>query len=221
MESSGFSQKAVDMEAKGDKALKGSFFGNLMRGKGDRQEEAKEHYQKAAHCYKLAENFAKAIQCYEKCISCEANENDAAPHYKEIALCAKETDADKYTEYTRKAINLYATSGRTSKAARMAQECAEFLEGQYEYEQALKLYETAGKLFATDSQTTKGHQMTLKACELRLVSKQWDTLEKCIKTYEQVGNKYLATPILKSSAKDNFFIACLCYMANEDIIGAK
>ena len=44
MESSGFSQKAVELEAKGDKTLKGSFFGNLMRGKADRQEEAKEHY---------------------------------------------------------------------------------------------------------------------------------------------------------------------------------
>ena len=134
MESGGFSQKAADLEAKGDKTLKGSFFGNLMRGKADRQDEAKEHYQKAAHCYKLAQNFEKAIACYEKCISCEQNENDAAPHYKEIALCAKETDADKYTQYSLKAIDMYSVSGRTSQAARMAQECGEFMEEQYDYE---------------------------------------------------------------------------------------
>jgi len=44
----------VELEAKGDKMLKGSFFGNLMKGKADRADEAKEHYVKAAHCYKLS-----------------------------------------------------------------------------------------------------------------------------------------------------------------------
>jgi len=39
----------------------------------------------------------KAIGCYEKAIKCEESDADAATHYKEIAICAKELDADKYT----------------------------------------------------------------------------------------------------------------------------
>jgi hypothetical protein len=42
------------LEARGDKTLKGSFFGNLMKGKADRADEAKEFFTKAAHCYKLS-----------------------------------------------------------------------------------------------------------------------------------------------------------------------
>jgi len=134
MESSGFSSKAVELEARGDKTMKGSFFGNLMKGKGTRADEAKEFFTKAAHCYKLSQNMEKAIECYEKCIKCESSDADAAPHYKEIAICAKELDADKYTQYSLKAIDLYSLAGRTSQAARMAKECGEFLEENYDYE---------------------------------------------------------------------------------------
>ena len=63
--------------------------------------------------------------------------------------------------------------------------------------------------------------MNLKACELRIMGKQFEELPKIIKVYEKIAKKYLATPILKSSAKDLYFLSCLCYMANEDPIGAK
>mmetsp|Transcript_17483 Transcript_17483/g.29432 ORF Transcript_17483/g.29432 Transcript_17483/m.29432 type:complete len:87 (+) Transcript_17483:469-729(+) len=63
--------------------------------------------------------------------------------------------------------------------------------------------------------------MLLKSCELKLMSKQFELIPQCIKTYEKVAKKYLAQPILKSSAKDLFFMSCLCFLANEDVIGAK
>ena len=63
--------------------------------------------------------------------------------------------------------------------------------------------------------------MNLKANELKILCKQYSELPKIIKNYEKIAKKYLATPILKSSAKDLLFLSCLCYMANEDPIGAK
>jgi alpha-soluble NSF attachment protein len=36
-----------------------------------------------------------------------------------------------------------------------------------------------------------------------------------------VGHKFLKTPLIKTNAKDLFFKAGLCYLANEDLIGAK
>ena len=44
MESNTFNTKAADFEKKADKTLKGSFFGNFMKGKSDRADEAKELY---------------------------------------------------------------------------------------------------------------------------------------------------------------------------------
>lgn len=41
-----------------------------------------------------------------------------------------------------------------------------------------------------------------------------------IKSYNKIGFKYL-TQTVKSSAKDFFFKSGLCFLANEDLIGAK
>jgi len=63
--------------------------------------------------------------------------------------------------------------------------------------------------------------MALKSCELKILSKQYEELPEIIKKYEKIANKYLKQPILKSNAKDLFFMSCLCFMANDDMIGAK
>ena len=63
--------------------------------------------------------------------------------------------------------------------------------------------------------------MAIKSCELKILSKQFDKLPSCIRTFEKIAKKYLSQPILKSSAKDLLFLACLCFLANEDVIGAK
>ena len=91
-------------------------------------DDAKDYYLQAANCYKLAENPNAAIKCYEKAIKCEENDADCAPHYKEAALCVKETDSETYCKYIQKAIDLYSLSGRTSQAAAMAKDCAQYLE---------------------------------------------------------------------------------------------
>ena len=96
MDGTNFNQRAVDLYERAEKAIKGSFFGNFMRGKQDRSDEAKELYLQAANCYKLSSDFEKALMCYEKCIACEESEADAAAHYREAAQCIKEHDSDKY-----------------------------------------------------------------------------------------------------------------------------
>lgn len=42
-----------------------------------------------------------------------------------------------------------------------------------------------------------------------------------IRNYEKVGFKYLGQSLVKSSARDLFFRASLCFLANEDLAGAK
>lgn len=61
-----------------EKKLKGGFFSNFMNSKTDRMDEAKELYGQAANCFKLSNNFDKAIECYHKCIECEENSIDSA-----------------------------------------------------------------------------------------------------------------------------------------------
>ena len=42
-------------------------------------------------------------------------------------------------------------------------------------------------------------------------------IAKVIKTYDKIGKKYLQKSLVKSSATDYFFKACLCFLANDDL----
>lgn len=61
----------------------------------------------------------------------------------------------------------------------------------------------------------------LKVCELQILDKQFDKLPACIKIYEKVAKKYLSQAMLRSSAADHLFNACLSYIAHDDLVGAK
>ena len=63
--------------------------------------------------------------------------------------------------------------------------------------------------------------MSVKALDLKIACKQWDQLPDIINTYEKLAKKYLAVPILKSSAKQFLFMHTLCFMAMDDMVGAK
>jgi hypothetical protein len=41
----------------------------------------------------------------------------------------------------------------------------------------------------------------------------WDELIPILKSYQSIAKKYLAVPILKSSAKDLLFLNVLCFLA--------
>ena len=70
--------------------------------------------------------------------------------------------------------------------------------------------------------TTTANSLLIKASDLRILTRDYEKgLPLAIKNYEKVGKKYLSTPLIKSSAKDLFFKATLCYLANEDVIGGK
>lgn len=140
MESSSFQTKAIDFQKKAEKHQKGSFFGNFMRGKQDRNDEAKDLYLNAANCWKLAQQLDKAYECYMKCVECEEDEGDSAPHFREAANCMKEKDMDEYVRLTWKAIDLYSLNSRSSTGASMGKECAILLEESYDYEQSIKFY---------------------------------------------------------------------------------
>ena len=156
--SSKFGEKARDLYSKAEKTLKGSFFGNLTKGKQDRADDAKDLFLQAANCYKLAQDMENAYNCYQRCIDCEESEQDAAAHYKEAANCIKETDSDKYVIMTKQAIDLYSLSGRSSTAATMARDCAQKLEEEYDFDQASDFFSKAAQLYEMDNQSTNANQ---------------------------------------------------------------
>jgi tetratricopeptide (TPR) repeat protein len=151
MDGINFNDRANQLYDRAQKTLKGSFFSNLSKGKQDRADEAKDLFVQAANCYKLTDNKEAAIRSLMMCIDCEENEIDAAPHYREAASCCQDSDVEKYVEYTKKALDLYSLSGRSTTGATMARDCAQNLEGQYMFEEAIEIYQKACKLYEMDN----------------------------------------------------------------------
>ena len=108
---------------------------------------------------------------------------------------------DQYLKYTLKAIDLYSLAGRISTAATLAKDCAIMMEENYNYEQSIVLYQKASQLYQMENQSTQSSQMAVKALDLKIVAKQWGDLPDMINQYSKIAKKYLAVPILKSSAK--------------------
>ena len=63
--------------------------------------------------------------------------------------------------------------------------------------------------------------MNGKWADLTILMSDMKQIGKVIKTYDKIGKKYLQKSLVRSSATDYFFKACLCFLVNDDLPGAK
>lgn len=204
----------------------------MMQSKADRMDEAKDLYQQAANFYKLTKNWDRAVDCWLQCVQCSPGEDsDQAQYYMEAAHCIKNVNTNKFLQYAKTAIEKYCLSARISQAASLAKECAEKLEEDNDYEEAIGFYDKAAELYFTDETPTQANTLLVKASDLIILTRDYSKLKTAIKVcklssrilqnYEKVAKKYLNTPLIKTNAKDLFFKAALCFLANDDMVGAK
>lgn len=76
-------------------------------------------------------------------------------------------------------------------------------------------------MFELDNQLSYANQMHAKWADLTILIEDNTQIAKVIKTYDKIGKKYLSQSLVRSSARDYFFKACLCFLANDDLQGAK
>jgi alpha-soluble NSF attachment protein len=91
-----------------------------------------------------------------RCIECTAPDDDSeqAGYYLEAAHCIKNVSTNKFLNYAKTAIDKFCVAARISQAASLAKECAEKLEEDHDYEEALIFYERAAELYFTDETPT-------------------------------------------------------------------
>ena len=184
-------------------------------------DNAKEFFNQAANCYKHCQDNRSSMEMYLKCAECESDEGFKANYVRDAGQVIKNLDTEQYIKLISHAIELYSISGRNTQASSLSKECAEKLEEDYNYEDALKFYEKAAQLYEMDNSVTYANQMNAKWADLSVLVDNMKAIAKIIKTYDKIGKKYMSQPLIKSSAKDYFFKACLCYLANDDMPGAK
>lgn len=144
-------------------------------------DEAKEIFSQAANCYKIAQQWDRAVECYLKCVECEGNDGSGASYYLEAAHCIKKVNSHKFLEFANKAINAYCLDQRISSAASLAKECAEKLEDDADFEKAIEYYEKMAELYLTDEQPTSANQALVKVADLIVLTRNYSLLAKAIK----------------------------------------
>ena len=177
-----FTKKANDLVGQAEKKLKGGFIKNFMSSKSDRMDEAKDLYAQAANCFKLSKSWEEATTCYLKCVECSGeDDSDCAGYYLEAAHCIKNANTNKFLEYARIAIDKFCLSARISQAASLAKECADRLEEEHDYDEALGFYERAAELYFADETPTQGNQLLVKASDLIILTRDYTKLSTAIK----------------------------------------
>ena len=151
----------------------------------------------------------------------EESKGDPSNYYMDAAHAQKK--AGNMAEFLRisdRAINAFCKQQKISSAARLQKEIAESLEQGLELEAAAEAYEKAAEFWHLEDTDTFKNQCLMKSADLSVLSKQ-ENFQKAILTYERIAKEYLQVKLLQSSAKDVFLKAGLCYLANDDLVGAQ
>ena len=128
------------------------------------------------------------MECYLRCVECESEEKNHGGFYSEAAKCMKKINSNKYIELCQKAIDSYCFGQRVSNAAGVAKECAEKLEEDKDYEEAIKFYEKMAELYATDEMPTQANSALVKVADLIILIRDYNQLPKAIKVRMKNGS---------------------------------
>lgn len=212
---------AQENEEKADKKAKGSFFKNMFSSKGERLDDARDLYEKAANSYKLAGQWEKAGEMYKKWAEWEKQTDGMPAQYIIDAVsCYKKVSGTEFLTMAEDAIQMLAEEGRINQAARLRKEVAENYENEYEYEAAAEEYKKAAHLYEMEESVSFANQCNVKAADLMVMCKDVN-FEEVINTYEKVITEYLKKDLLKASAKNLVVKVWFCYLANDDLVGAR
>jgi len=212
--------QAWDMMDAGDRALKKKtmpLFGNPS----SKFEEASEFFGKAANYFKMAKKYDEAGKAFIKVAECQLkldSKHEAATSYTSAVSCLKKNSSADAVDCLKKAVELYTGEGRFSVAAKNQKEVAEIYEAEMDLEKAIENYQLAADYFEGENSTSQANSCLLKVAQY---SAQLENYIKAIELYEHVAKSSLDNNLLKWGAKEHLQKAVLCYLANEDLVGAQ
>jgi len=215
-------QKAIDLVNEADKKLNSSksFLGGLFGG-ASKVDEALEMYSRAANLFKMAKKWSAAGNTFITLAqhhSKMGSKHDAATNYIDAANCYKKSDPKEAVSCLVKGIDIYTDMGRFQIAAKHHQTIAELYEGEIaDLEKAMQHYEQAADFFKGEESNSSANKCMLKVAQYAAQLEQYD---KAIQIYESVAASALESSLLKYSAKEYFFRACLCHLC-VDVLNAQ
>ncbi|XP_076464933.1 alpha-soluble NSF attachment protein-like isoform X2 [Babylonia areolata] len=146
------------------------------------------------------------------------SKHEGATHYVDAGNCYRKGDANEAIRCMQKAIEIYTDMGRFTIAAKHHITVAEIYESELvDIEKAIANYEQAADYYKGEESNSSANKCLSKVAEY---SAKLENYEKAIEIYEQLGMYAMDNSLLKYSAKDHFFKACVCHMC-VDLVNAQ
>jgi len=195
-------------------------------------EDAAELFDKSGNAYKVGGFYYEAGAAYTKgaiILRDDLKNNfDASKAFQNAATNFKKSDPQKAMEAYNAAIMLMTDAGRVLQAAKLSKECAQVYENEeLDGEEkshivlAIEMYQQSADFFTAEDSHSQANQCWAKVAELCSASLDPPDLIRAARLYDELGQKCLASNLLKFNAKGYFLQSIICHLANGDAIAAQ
>jgi alpha-soluble NSF attachment protein len=208
--------------------LKGGFFSGMFSSKKDRMEEAVRLYMEAAQQFKIAGSKEESIEALKSAAALyEAlgDMGDAADALSAAGDLIGTDNSGEACELYKSAAMMFIKCGKSAEAAKIFRQIADIYEKEYEFELAVINLKEAGRLFEMEKfNKSDANKANIKIAEL--LSRDCDNaseaqLIESIKMFQKMGTKYSEDNLLRHSARELFYKACLLFLVLEDDVGLE
>lgn len=211
-------------EANAKRDAKPGFMARMFAvSKEQKFEELADMYNRAANQFKMAKEFQMAGDAFMEAGRCKkeiGTTHEMAMKASEAATCYKKVNFDLYTSALEECIAIYEDMGKFSMAAKQLMNIAEIAEKEHnKFEEACELYNRAAEYFEGEDQQSSVNKAKLRIAHLKAHPlKEFDAAAE---EFEQLGDRYIESNLLKFSAKELYMKAGLCHLATGDYIAAE
>ncbi|KAI8870505.1 TPR-like protein [Ramicandelaber brevisporus] len=187
-------------------------------------EKAGDLYSQAANAFKTQRQLVEAGDAYVQAAEMRLKTDDrdeaanlyvlASKSYKQVP--SKKQDS---VRILKQAVDILTERGRFHSAAGHMKDIAQTCETELtDLNGALQAYQTAGDWYAAEDSQALANNCYLKVATLSAQLGQYNT---AIGIFERVGKASIENTLTRFSVKEYFLKAALCYMANDDSVGAR
>jgi len=157
----------------------------------------------------MSKNWLAAGEAFAKSANYREYPYDSATDHTEAANCYKKVNPDLAIESLLKASEIQAENDKSQMVAKYHEEIGKLLEGVSKRIQAAQHYEIAAANFLSDCRNSAANRCRLKAAENYAIVEEFD---QAILIYEEVAQRALESNLLKYTAEDHYFRACICHL---------
>lgn len=176
-----------------------------------KNEDAAEIFVQAGNQYKIIKDNQRAAESFQNAADCYLAASNIFESINQLKNVYKIT---KSVDILFKIADLELSNGRFQAVANIKQEIGEYYESIGDLRAALENYNHAQQWFNTENQN-----ISVSKCNIKIA-----TLSALIEDYSHAASLFeteAINPFSKFIANDYLLKMGLCYLANDDIVGAK